>query len=235
LAIARAAQAMGARPRGTSTSIGSGPGKPRSAHSRRPPGPGPPARSGWATGSISTCLSRWPATRPVRCDRPTHPGTPNAVPGPGSGQPGLTCPGLLRRTSGIYGYVRAGPGTVAGSAEDGSRTGASACTPASSALQLRRPGRGAADARLLHDQPSDRSRPGPSIERRLRACGLGRFCGGSLQTFARSAATGSMARALVGFAGRGAHHRHFPVCWPANWGRPGGAGQPAPARRTSPH
>jgi len=156
LAIAKA-PANGRPPRGNLHLIVAVAQAARSAHSRRPASPGPQHGLGWATGSISTCLK--PLPRPDSGAATDQlPGNANAVPRPGSGQPGLTdVPGLLRRQRHLT-ACRAAPETVA-EREDGSRR-ASALPPGLLALQLAaaRVGR-----RLMHDfgtdQLSDRSRP----------------------------------------------------------------------------
>jgi len=168
-------QPNGPPPRGTPPH-GSGPGQPRSGSlTGRPPGLAS-ARSGLLRASISTCLSRCGDPKPVALRRPTSPGTPTLCPGLDLAQPGPDgVPGLLRSTR-KSSMVRAGPGTVAAARGRQKQTGLQACNPGLSACSLAAAsGRGA----LMHDfctiSLSDRSRPGPSIERRLRACGLGRF------------------------------------------------------------
>jgi len=120
--------------------------------------------------------------------------------------------------SGIYGkWPGLGPWNCA-AARGRQQTGPSALHPGLSALQL---GAARVGAPLMHDFCTisfSVSASRPWIDREAPAgCGLGRFCGGSLQPrFAR--ATGSWPGPWSCWP-RGGNHRQFPWCWPANWGR----------------
>jgi len=221
--------ANGRPPRGTSTSLAVA--QAASICSlRRPPGPGPQHGLGGLRALSRPCFE--PLRRPDQwaLRRPTHPGTPTLCPGPGSGQPGPDgVPGLLRRQRHLR-HGRAGPGTVAaarGRQQTGLQRAPRPLCPAAGGG----PGRGAADARLLHDQPQ-RSAHALAIDREAPAgCGLGRFCGGSLQP--------SLARPRLaagqgpGAAGRGAHHRHSRGAGPPT-GPPGGGRSACTGSATSP-
>jgi len=209
----------------------SGPRQPRSSSlPTDPPGPGPSRRSGWATGSISTCLSRCGRTRPGAANGHS-PGNAHAVPGPGSGQAGPDgVPGLLG-DSGIYGMAGLA-WTVAARArrqQNGLQRATAASLPAVAAARVGAP----LMAEFCRFSPSGSAHAlaRSSREGRLRVPGLGRILCGTLYHLVASVATGSWPRGRW-TAGRGAHHA-IPVCWP-HWAARGSRSA-CPARRPPHH
>jgi len=237
LAIRQGRQPMGPPAQGHLPSpLAQWPRQPsRSAHFPTPQAPRPSARSGGYGPLSRRCLSR-SGTRPAGAadghitrnatlwPRPWFPRAQS------QGTDGVPLPWSPQENSGIYGWP-GWPGNWAAGARDGSRNRASACTPASLPAAGGRPGRGAADARLLHDQPpSIGSRPGHR-SRALRGCGLWAILWVALYN-PRSARRGPRLAAGQGpgAAGRGDATTAIPVVLGANWaGRR--SRSPAPARR----
>jgi len=181
--------------------------------------------SGWATGSISDLLE--PLRRPDqwRCGRPTHPGTPTLCPGPWiwPARAWTVFPWSPQRDSGHLRHGRAGPGTVA-AAEDGRGPG-SACTPgplcpaAGAGPRVRGPaGMPRGLLAPISGGLAIGSRPGPSIERRLRGLRPWAILWWlSLQPSARSAAGCSWPGALELCWPRGAPPAISVLLGPPNW------------------